>query len=221
MKILALEFSSAQRSVAVFDAGGPAVGSEIAEVIETGGQSTKPFSMIEAALQQARWDREQIECVAVGLGPGSYAGIRTALAVAQGWQLAAQVKLAGISSVECVAEQARGQGINGRVLVIVDAQRGEFYAARYEITPSELRQLEALRLVSEAEVRAWAQGTETLVGPDLADSLPGGRLIFPRAAMVARLASRRTEFLTGDRLEPIYLRATSFVKAPSPQKPAG
>jgi len=221
MKILALEFSSAQRSVAVFEAGGPQGGSEMAEVIETGGQSTRPFSMIEATLRQARWEREQIECVAVGLGPGSYAGIRTAIAVAQGWQLAAHVKLAGISSVECVAEQAQRLGLNGRVRVIVDAQRGEFYAARYEIDLSELRQVEGLRLVPEAEVRAWAQGTETFVGPDLPGSLSGGRLIFPRAAMVARQVSRRTDFLPRDRLEPIYLRATSFVKASPPRKPVG
>src|SRR5215468_10964777 len=105
MMILALEFSSAQRSVAIFKVSGahPEVSSE---VVETGGRGTKAFEMIEEAMRQAQVEREQIELLAVGLGPGSYTGIRAAISIAQGWQLAREVKLAGISSADCVAAQA-------------------------------------------------------------------------------------------------------------------
>src|SRR5690242_11787704 len=99
MKILALEFSSPQRSVAVVEAepakefSGSAVIErapiKVSEIIETGGVGTTLMSMIDEALGQARIQPEQIECVAVGLGPGSYNGIRQAIAMAQGWQLAA------------------------------------------------------------------------------------------------------------------------------------
>src|SRR5262245_54096856 len=115
MKILALEFSSAQRSVAVVQST-PAHHSAhaappLSEVIETGGRATKAVGMVEQTLRGAQLEREQIDCVAVGLGPGSYNGIRAAIAFAQGWKLARGVKLLGISSVECIAEQAHLDGM--------------------------------------------------------------------------------------------------------------
>ena len=133
MKILALEFSSAQRSVAVIgsDARSGAVSSE---VIETGLGATRALGMVEDALREAELEREQIECLAIGLGPGSYTGIRAAIALAQGWQLAGEVKLVGISSADCIAEQARFEGFLGPVTVVIDAQRNEFYLARYELS---------------------------------------------------------------------------------------
>jgi len=39
----------------------------------------------------------------------------------------------------------------------------------------------------------------------------------PTAAMLARLAAERSDFIAGEKLEPIYLRETSFVKAPPPR----
>ena len=114
MKILALEFSSSQRSVAVVQSAAnghpPHAAPSVSEVIETGGRETRAIGMIEAALRDGGLEREQIDCVAVGLGPGSYAGIRAAIAFAQGWQLACKVKLLGICSVECIAEQAFAHG---------------------------------------------------------------------------------------------------------------
>ena len=73
--------------------------------------------------------------IAVGLGPGSYTGIRVAISMAQGWQLARGVKLLGVSSAECLAAQAQAEKIFGRVNVVIDAQRNEFYLATYEISP--------------------------------------------------------------------------------------
>jgi len=46
---------------------------------------------------------------------------------------------------------------------------------------------------------------------------PQGRMVFPRAATLARLAANRAETVRGEQLEPIYLRATNFVKAPPPR----
>src|SRR5689334_17885629 len=102
MKILALEFSSSQRSVAVANGDGA-----MSEVVETSVRETHALGMIEAALRDTKLEREQIECIIVGLGPGSYHGIRVALSIAQGWQLARGIKLLGISSVEAIAAQAQ------------------------------------------------------------------------------------------------------------------
>src|SRR5688572_14259415 len=136
MKILALEFSSERRSVAVVENG-----DVLGEAHEQGGKHTRAFELIERALAAARLEREQIECVAVGLGPGSYMGIRIAIAIAQGWQLARGVKTAGVKSAEALHE----------------------------------------------------------------------------ARTVGALAEKKQVFVTADKLEPIYLRPTSFVKAPPPR----
>ena len=131
MKILALELSSSQRSVAVVRQSAHSI--QAAEVIETGGKAAKLFEMIERALSQAGLEREQIDCLAIGLGPGSYNGIRAAISVAQGWQLAARTRLLGISSVECLVQQACDEGLVGPLNVVIDAQRNEFYLAQYEL----------------------------------------------------------------------------------------
>src|SRR4051794_20423072 len=103
MKILPVEFSSGERSVAIVEKLPGAASRLRGSALEEGGRSAHAFALIEQALQQARMEREEIDCVAVGLGPGSYTGIRAAIAFAQGWQLAREVKLVGISSVECLA----------------------------------------------------------------------------------------------------------------------
>ena len=219
MKILALEFSSAQRSVAVVQAGGsaPHAPEAAAEVVETGARSTNALGLVEDALRAAQLDRAQVECLAIGLGPGSYTGIRSAIALAQGWQLARGVKLLGVSSVDCIAAQAQADGVFGRVHVVIDAQRGEFYLASYDLNVEARRQIEPLRLASLADVRARIQAGGTLIGPEAAKWFPGSRVILPWAATLGRLAWGRTDFVPGEAMEPIYLRQTQFVKAPPPR----
>ncbi|HWH71541.1 MAG TPA: tRNA (adenosine(37)-N6)-threonylcarbamoyltransferase complex dimerization subunit type 1 TsaB [Candidatus Sulfotelmatobacter sp.] len=215
MKILALEFSSAQRSVAVLET--TATASLLGEVIETGERATHALGLIEAALREAELEREQMECLAVGLGPGSYTGIRAAIAVAQGWQLVGRVKLLGISTAEGLAAQAHEEGIRGPVTVVIDAQRNEFYLAGYALNETGWREVQPLRLASLAEAQARAQAGDILAGPEVNRWFPEGRLVFPRAATLGRLAASRQDFIAGEKMEPIYLRETTFVKAPPPR----
>jgi tRNA threonylcarbamoyl adenosine modification protein YeaZ len=228
MKILALEFSSAQRSVAILDAR-PAVAGDgahelrsqtpgvLGEVVETGGLATRALGMIGEALRQTQVEREHIECVAVGLGPGSYTGIRAAIALAQGWQLARGVKLLGLSTAECLAVQAQADGLSGHVAVVIDAQRNEFYLAGYELAPDTRRPLQPLRLASRTEVQECLDRGNLLIGPEVTNWFPAGRVIFPRAATLGRLALGGADFVPGEKLEPIYLRETQFVKIPPPR----
>jgi tRNA threonylcarbamoyl adenosine modification protein YeaZ len=212
MKILALEFSSAQRSVAVL-MGGLVRG----RTQESGTRENRALSLIEAALSAAGFERESVDCVAVGLGPGSYNGIRSAIALAQGWQLALGTKLLGISSAESLAAQAWMEKIHGRLNIVIDAQRNEFYLARYEVSASGFRELSPMRLAGREEVLALVRSGETVLGPEVTSEWPAARQIFPDAAMVGQLASQRSDFVPGERLEPIYLRETRFVKAPPPR----
>ena len=203
MTILALEFSSEQRSVALARGG-----FVVAEAGEIGGRDTKAFGLIEKVLADANIGREQVEVIVVGLGPGSYTGIRATIAVAQGWQLARSIKLLGESSVTALAAQAQAAGIFGRVNVVVDAQRGEFYRGTWDISAAVRQEFAPLQIVTAAEMVALKGTGEICVGPE-ADII-----LWPRAAMLAQLAAGRTDFVAGETLAPIYLRETSFVKAP-------
>jgi tRNA threonylcarbamoyl adenosine modification protein YeaZ len=226
MKILALEFSSSQRSVAVLslpDNGarngglpGPCTSGQIAEVVETGVGSAGALGMVEAVLRQSGLDRGRVERVVIGLGPGSYSGIRGAIALAQGWQLARGVKLQGISSAECLAWQARSEGLSGLVNVVIDAQRDEFYLAPYDLRPETCSEILPIRLARRAEVKESEARGEVLIGPEITRWFPAGRVSFPSAGMLARMAVQQERFVAGDQLEPIYLREISFVKATPP-----
>ena len=203
MTILALEFSSERRSVALARNG-----VLLAEAGETGGRDTKAFALIENVLSAAKITREQIEVIAVGLGPGSYTGIRAAIAVAQGWQLARGVKVLGVNSAEALAAQAQAELFFGRVNVAIDAQRGEFYLATWEISATARREVAPLKIVPAVELQARLAAGEICVGPEMKT------VLLPAAAMVAQLAARRSDFIAGEKLEPVYLRETTFVKAP-------
>ena len=215
MKILALEFSSPQRSVAVVQSQDDRVAPRgLAEVVETGAQATHAFAMIQEALRQAQLEREQIDCLAVGLGPGSYTGIRVAIALAQGWQFARQLKLLGISSAQCIAAQAAAEGFAGQLTVVIDAQRNEFYVAIFDPSSQPLREIEALRLTNLAEMQQRHDAGQLLLGPEVTNWFANGRLVFPRASMIGQLALGGTDFVSAEALKPIYLRETKFVKSP-------
>lgn len=207
MTILALEFSSSQRSVAIAREG-----RVLAEAAETGERGTNAFGMIEKVLASANLGRAEIECLAVGLGPGSYTGIRVALAIAQGWQLACGIKLLGIGGVECLVAQAQARKMFGRVNVVIDAQRGELYLATCDISADAVKEVAPLKIVALAEVESRAAAGEILIGPEAARWFAAGKILFPQAAMLATLAASRRDFTAGQMLEPVYLRETNFVK---------
>jgi tRNA threonylcarbamoyl adenosine modification protein YeaZ len=213
MKVLALEFSSSQRSVAFVDAQPGGAVLHAGEVVHSGGRATPAFSMTAEVLAQAGIEREAIECLAVGLGPGSYHGIRVAIALAQGWQLARGVRLLGISSVEAIAAQAQAEGVRGSVTIVVDAQREELYLAGYDLSDRGGCETQPLRLAPVKQVQPTLKTDAVFVGPEVTRWFPEGRTIFPRAEILARLAANRSDFVSGEKLEPIYLRATTFVKA--------
>lgn len=181
----------------------------LAEAAETGGyRVTNAFTLIEQVLAQAHIAREAIEVIAVGLGPGSYTGIRAAIALAQGWQLATGVKVLGVSSTDSLASAAQILKIFGRVHGVIDAQRGEYYLATWEISATGCIILAPLKIVPADEITTRQSAGECCIGPEMPAPL------FPSASAVARLAGGRNDFVAGEMLEPIYLRETAFVKAP-------
>ena len=161
MTILALEFSSDQRSVALARDG-----QVLASAVETGGvRMTNAFGLIGKVLAEANVSRAQVEVIAVGLGPGSYTGVRAAIAAAQGWQLARAVKLLGISSAEAIALRAQTEKIFGRVNVVVNAQRSEFYLTTWDISAGKREEVAPLRIAPASEISGLIHSGQKCIGP--------------------------------------------------------
>src|SRR5919108_192497 len=189
MKILAFEFSSARRTVAVGGSNGAH-----SRPLEDGARQREPFEVIEEVLREAALLREEIRCIAVGLGPGSYTGVRLAIAIAQGWELALGVRLLGISSAEAIAREAQAAKIFGLATVVIDAQRGELYRARYEIDADDVVEREPMRIATLDEVRALERAGEPIVGPEATSWFASAQPLFPSATALLLLAARRCEF---------------------------
>ena len=206
MKILAIEFSSDHRSVAVLD------GAQLfAEQTVTEGRDTAAVALIESALGEAAVGRTEIDCIAVGIGPGSYTGIRAAIALTQGWQLALAVKVLGVDSLEALANGEQAAGRRGEITLAVDAQRGEFYLSKYELVDVGIRNVEPMHLAKRAEYEVLLAAGQPVIGPGMGDN-------FPAAEHVGRLAAERNYFVEASELSPVYLRQVDFVKAPPPRE---
>ena len=206
MKILALEFSSSKRGVAV------AEGDSVLATVATDNLKTSPLTLIDEALQKAHLNRATIEVIALGIGPGSYTGIRSAIATAQGWQLARNVKLPPISSAEVLAATARNNGQRSEIHLLIDAQRNEYYHTSWNLTDETQTETTPLHIIGIAEAK-----TLEAHGPDIAYS-PTCHPLYPNAAILAQLAVNRTDFQPGEAIKPIYLRPTEFAKAPPLRK---
>lgn len=219
MIVLALELSSPRRSVALLrQSGETGSGQVLGQVSEDGGRSARPLCLVEALLAQTGVDRGAVERLVVGLGPGSYTGVRSAIALTQGWQLARDVFGTGVSTVDCLAAQAQAEGWFGHVTIAVDAQRGEYYVASYEVNSAGWQVLDPLRLVARADVLAAGSACKgLLVGPEADRLSPQARVLFPEAQFLFRCPVLQTTRAGGAPLAPIYLREASFVKAPPPR----
>jgi tRNA threonylcarbamoyladenosine biosynthesis protein TsaB len=217
MKILALEFSSRMRSVAAVKAGPGEQPAAVATGSDLGSRGTRAFQLITTVLKEAAWERDDVDTIAVGLGPGSYHGVRVAIAIAQGWSVAKHLRLIGVSSADALAAMLVLKGQQAPFIVVIDAQRGEFYRADYTVESGVAREVCALRLAKTAEIHDCLNSGKNVFGPDSADRLPGIREAFPTAATVGFLAARMPTETSGASLEPIYLREPAFVKAPPPR----
>ena len=82
-------------------------------------------------------DLEGVERIVVGTGPGSFAGIRSALAFAQGYALATHCEVLGLPSACAIAAQTIEQSNNPNIqtmhlAVVGDARQGKFWIALFD-----------------------------------------------------------------------------------------
>ena len=123
------------------------------EVEARRASNTQLLPRIDEALTAHGVAREDIACVTVGRGPGSFTGVRIAMATAKGVASALEVALVGVSSLDAVAWNVWAAGERGPLAVVADAMRKEVYPVRYLLGDEGIERLEADRVV-KAELAA-------------------------------------------------------------------
>ena len=139
------------------------------------------------------------EKIIVGLGPGSYAGVRIAIAAAIGLQAPSGARLIGFPSI-CAIEKATDD-----YAIIGDARRQSFYFAR--VRENEI--VEGPNLFGQSELRDELGKLKPEIPIFSSDDLPQFERVelrYPSALVLARLAQNENRSFSSPPLEPIYLR---------------
>jgi len=129
--IVGIDTSTPATATAVLLAGGRAV-----EAREDPAPGTRPghtgrlLALLEQALAEAGVGWEDVERLAVGVGPGGFTGLRIGIATARALAQARGLPLVGVSSLRALAAGA-GAEAPGTVLAAIDARRGEAFAAAW------------------------------------------------------------------------------------------
>ncbi len=178
--------------------GSIALGNEkvVVQTMEFTSPKRHSASMFPALLRLGI-PRLKLRRIIVGLGPGSFSGIRVSLAAAQGIALAQGIPVVGISSAYSVAWQHKNVT---RLGVFADAKRGEAFCTAFQ--HGELER--STYLIPMAEIEDHASKFTLAVS---AEPLPGIlQRCHPRAGDLLALPDSLSGWVTEPPLEPIYLR---------------
>ena len=162
--------------------------------------------------------KEEIDRIAVSIGPGSFTGLRIGLAAAEAMAYAWQCGICGVNTLQAMAYNIPVSGI---VLApVLDAQKGNYYTAFYTWEAGELQEIQPVEMADRETLLAQllALGKPALLLGEceklIKQELPAGiqmapeQVRLPKAASVA-LAAEGMETLTGDgvfTLRPYYIR---------------
>jgi tRNA threonylcarbamoyladenosine biosynthesis protein TsaB len=183
--------------------------------------SSAVFEWVRELLDETRTSFSQLDCIAFGAGPGSFTGVRVAVALAQGLGYARRVPLCPVSTLAALAAGVLETTAADSAACCLDARMGEVYFGVYRRDREQgVRALTADALLNPEFVRLPEEGAFLAAGPGWAayPQLAGrlqARLVgadtehLPSAADVARLA--RPRFLAGHvvsaaEARPNYLR---------------
>jgi tRNA threonylcarbamoyladenosine biosynthesis protein TsaB len=231
--LLAIDSAGESCSAALWDQARPVPQGLLAyrEVAPARGQAERLIELIEAVLADAGLRYDALGALAVNHGPGSFTGLRSAVAAARGLALAADLGVIAVSSLEALAgglwSESSGELGAGEVLAALDARRGEVYAQRFG---PDLRPLPGPRgepcamppqnvaawvaadvLPGRARVRLVGSGAR-LVQAELPKDVAAVVETVPAdARLVALCAARRLAAgerpVSGFAVRPLYLRA--------------
>jgi tRNA threonylcarbamoyladenosine biosynthesis protein TsaB len=183
---LALEGATYSGSVALIGEGRVVaertIGGEDGSVSRA-GRGEKLMPALAECLEDAGIDRSEIARIVCGSGPGSFTSLRVAGSVAKGLASGLGIPLYAVSSLLLTVTGAKPPAPQGEYLSVLDAMRGEFYAAPIVVIDTEPpQQTEAPRIISGEELAqlASAAGRLRLIGPgQQIDAHPHARGVAP------------------------------------------
>lgn len=192
MRTLALELSTDRGSIALVGEGEEV----FTRVFEN---DRKHSGLFFESLQLCLQNCGAPDMIVVGLGPGSYAGTRIAIAAAIGLHAASRAQLIGIPSI-CAFHTGEDEYV-----AIGDARRESFYFAR--VVQSQA--VEGPMLLTETELRErLSKSAIPIYASSQLLAFPEAIVAHPSALSLAEIAREHPQwYRSSETLEPIYLRA--------------
>ncbi len=156
MKILAIDASTIAASAAIMDED--KLHGEIFTDYKL-KHSEKLLVMVDSLLKNLRMDIGEIDAFAVCNGPGSFTGLRIALATAKGFAIAQKKPIVTVSTLDCLAHSV--YCYDQFICPILDAQRHQVYSALYKREKENL-----IKILEEGayDIDAWAQELKKTAG---------------------------------------------------------
>lgn len=207
MKLLAFDTSSQALSVALLEDG--ALIADLTLTVKK-NHSISLMPTIEFLMAQASWNPSDLERIVVAQGPGSYTGLRVAVATAKTLAYTLDVDLVGVSSL--LALVGRHTHTSGVMIPLMDARRNNVYAGFYN-EKYQLVEPEGHASVLEVIERARAYSDVTFVGEvdgfkeQIIQELPDAKILpsLPSASFIGRLGAA-LPVQDVDRFVPNYLK---------------
>jgi len=215
MKLLAFDTSTDTMSIAVSRDDGAASGLWQQQGAGGAQASTGLIAGVLELMRQAGLELRELDAICFGCGPGSFTGLRTACAVAQGLAFGAGVPVLPVGSLLAVAEAARHSSLAAldavQITALLDARMDEIYVASFGFAAGLWTELQAASLVKpEALTLPVPTGGEAVAAGN-AFAVYGPRLVgLPEAAMRIDALPQATALL---RLAPQLLAAGKAVAA--------
>jgi len=191
MLILSVDTSMPILSVALYD--DRVIGAIALEGKESRNQKLLPA--IDWLLTESGIDRRDLKVIAVTRGPGSFTGVRVALATVQGLAFALNVPTVGMSTHEAAAEDWAGDS----VVLHSDAGRGEFYVSAFR---DDEQVLEPVLMTAAALAELKSQFPNAV---DLGSLSEKNNIALLAAKRASRLVTMNVAAKYAD-LTPIYVR---------------
>jgi tRNA threonylcarbamoyladenosine biosynthesis protein TsaB len=225
MRVLALDTTAAAGSIALVD-DDHIVDEQSGDGSRTHGERL-PGELL-SLLERHRLTLNAVDLFAVAAGPGSFTGLRIGIATVQGLAFATGRPVVAVSALEALAQIATGEAAPGAVVgALVDAHRGEVFAALFRSTaaalfsPERLVPLDGPLVDRAASILArWTDrntAPEWLIGDGIASArdaivqtsglrtLPTPRLAGAIGRMAA-VAAGRGQTMTPGAIQPLYVR---------------